>query len=697
MDSEVAPTEPGKPAAADASQPLIGTLEDYSPAGVLQVLSSQGETGAVRFNGEGGCTVYLHEGQLYFAETTDTGEALAIALVRPGRLSPDDWDDATAAGYPTQEVGQELINTGAIDRELLASVVLSVIYDPLISLFRQGEGDFEFEPGTVHWMGPFRSFAVDAIVSEVRRRVREADEMAPLIPTLDVWVESARSLPSDRGTVNLRRDDWEIVVAAAGGRSLPDLAIELGRGMWSTARLVYRLASVHLLDVTAAPAEGYVDEAAGGSEPATSGLGAATTAFADTPGFLGEADVETDEPSTDSDTGFADAAPVGHGGFLPAPEEAAEPETLDPVEADDIHGADVVDDPAAPAEDIVDLSSPIAAGEGPPALLDWDTPSTDAAPATEGDTWGETAWDDQPWDAPSSTPEGGPSWDAPPPPAAPDATQAWADEGSWQNSSWDQPATEGATDEADDDHDATVVGLGAAGLAAEVVDAPDAPDTDTDTDTDSAAPAASGDHGITFDAPTLHPDIAKALAESTYADSATAINAMAARLGAGADDDTDDVDESWDAAPVAQTAPEGSGDEFEQFWAGDGEERAFPWEAEPQGAEPDAWAGSSTETGEDIGLTWQPTSWDTGVETAPLPQRDRVRPEGEDDHGPIGAADPEWLENLYSQFMANGEAPAGKRRGNKETNPVESAFAADPASLPKTKPLRRVIDAIRRL
>ena len=474
MDSEVAPTEPGKPAAADASQPLIGTLEDYSPAGVLQVLSSQGETGAVRFNGEGGCTVYLHEGQLYFAETTDTGEALAIALVRPGRLSPDDWDDATAAGYPTQEVGQELINTGAIDRELLASVVLSVIYDPLISLFRQGEGDFEFEPGTVHWMGPFRTFAVDAIVSEVRRRVREADEMAPLIPTLDVWVESARSLPSDRGTVNLRRDDWEIVVAAAGGRSLPDLAIELGRGMWSTARLVYRLASVHLLDVTASPAEGYVDEAAAGSEPATSGLGAATTAFADTPGFLGEADVETDEPP--ADTGFADAAPVGPGGFLPAPDEAAEPETLDPVEADDIHDADVVDDPAAPAEDIVDLSSPIAAGEGPPALVDWDASSTDAAPATEGDTWGETAWDDQPWDAPSSTPEGGPSWDAPPPPAAPDAAQAWADEGSWENSSWDQPAAEGATDEADDDHDATVVGLGAAGLDAEAADAPDAPD-----------------------------------------------------------------------------------------------------------------------------------------------------------------------------------------------------------------------------
>ena len=215
-------------------------------------------------------------------------------------------------------------------------------------------------------------------------------------------------------------------------------------------------------------------------------------------------------------------------------------------------------------------------------------------------------------------------------------------------------------------------GRGVAGLGTDVPDTGDAPDAP-----DASAPPASGDHGITFDAPTLHPDIAKALAESTYADSATAINAMAARLGQGADDDTDEVDESWDAAPVAQTAPEGSGDEFEQFWAGDGEERAFPWESEPQGAEPDAWAAGATET-EDVGLTWQPTSWDTGVETAPLPQRDRVRPEGEDDHGPIGAADPEWLENLYSQFMANGEAPAGKRRGSKEANPVRIGLRRRP-------------------
>ena len=73
---------------------LNGSLDDYSPAGALRVLSSTGKTGAVRFSGDAGCTVYLHKGQLYFARDERTDEALAAALVRPGRLSAEQWSAA---------------------------------------------------------------------------------------------------------------------------------------------------------------------------------------------------------------------------------------------------------------------------------------------------------------------------------------------------------------------------------------------------------------------------------------------------------------------------------------------------------------------------------------------------------------------------------------------------------------------------
>ncbi|MCU1453671.1 MAG: 12 protein [Acidimicrobiales bacterium] len=232
---------------------LNGTLEDFSPAGILKVLSSEARTGAVRFGGD--CTVYLHRGQLYFGRDGSTDELLATALVRPGRLTADDWARAIDKAGDRPMVGELLVREGAIQADLLASVVLSVVYDPLIALFRHGTGDFEFEPDTVHWLGPFRAFPVDAIVTEVRKRVREADEWSTTMPTLDVWVEARRTLPGNASQVTLQREDWELVTALSGPRTIAELSTELGRGRYSTARVVYRLSQAGLVEVISETAE----------------------------------------------------------------------------------------------------------------------------------------------------------------------------------------------------------------------------------------------------------------------------------------------------------------------------------------------------------------------------------------------------------------------------------------------------------
>ncbi len=154
--------------------------------------------------------------------------------------------------------------------------------------------------------------------------------------------------------------------------------------------------------------------------------------------------------------------------------------------------------------------------------------------------------------------------------------------------------------------------------------------------------------------PALHPDIAKALAESTYADSATAINAMAARLGAiESDDDEDD----WDTAVSSDDT--GS----DAFWS-DGD------------------SGSGNED-----FIWKPAVWDTGVEAAPLPQREAAHsaaPTGEQ------SSDPAWLDNLYAEFMP-GDA------GTPSKGDAKAAEPADPGAAPKQRTLRRLMSAIRRL
>jgi hypothetical protein len=242
-----------RPPAASSSAPrgpLAGPLDDYSPAGALGVLASTGVTGAVQFTGARPCTVYLERGRLYFVEGVDTGDALAVALVRGGRITPDQWDEASAAGVANQEVGERLIESGALSRDLLASVALSVSYDPLIDLLRYGAERFDTAEGILHWLGPFRTFDVDAVMGEVRRRVREVDEMAGTIPTLDVVLAPNRLLPEGRTSVSLRRDEWELLSMLGRGRHLVELAEELGRGRWSTARIAHRLVTMRLLSAT---------------------------------------------------------------------------------------------------------------------------------------------------------------------------------------------------------------------------------------------------------------------------------------------------------------------------------------------------------------------------------------------------------------------------------------------------------------
>ncbi len=230
---------------------LNETLEATSAPDTLRQLAAAGSTGAVRFSGEAGCTVYLHRGHLYFARDEHTDEALATSLVRPGRLTGQAWSDAVTGAGDAPVVGELLVRRKAIEPDLLASVVLSVVYDPLIRLFRSGPVTHEFEPDTVHWLGPYRAFPVDAIVAEVEKRSNEVDEWSWLIPHLHVFVATNPTLPGAAGQVTLQREDWELVTALASAHSIAQLAARLGRGQYSTARVVHRLATAGLLTIDA--------------------------------------------------------------------------------------------------------------------------------------------------------------------------------------------------------------------------------------------------------------------------------------------------------------------------------------------------------------------------------------------------------------------------------------------------------------
>jgi hypothetical protein len=71
-------------------------------------------------------------------------------------------------------------------------------------------------------------------------------------------VEASRTLPGHAAQVTVLREDWELINALSGPRTITELAGKLGRGAYSTARVVDRLHRAGLVQVAAATTEAEV-------------------------------------------------------------------------------------------------------------------------------------------------------------------------------------------------------------------------------------------------------------------------------------------------------------------------------------------------------------------------------------------------------------------------------------------------------
>jgi hypothetical protein len=103
--------------------------------------------------------------------------------------------------------------------------------------------------------------------------------------------------------VTLLREDWELIAALSGPRTIAELAMEMGRGRYSTARVVHRLARTGLVSVIVDPSD---EQAADPAAPPTTTTVATTpdrsAGIADSPSHVAETN-GTDEPDDEDLSG----------------------------------------------------------------------------------------------------------------------------------------------------------------------------------------------------------------------------------------------------------------------------------------------------------------------------------------------------------------------------------------------------------
>jgi hypothetical protein len=476
---------------------LNGSLENFSVADILQLLSFSRQSGALYVQGEVGGVLYLEDGDVYFARR-DSDWPLKDTLFANG-VDESDWNGAVDQSDGRDAVGEALITRQAIDQDLLAYVVHQQLSDTLFDLFRMPRrGTFDFRVDERHEIGPVQRYKVDALIDDTRRRVDDWSSISEFISSPSAMVSVVAQLPAPTVELSLDGTQWELLLLAArrDRSTLTEMASALSRTDAEVARALDGLIRAGLLTTL----EMTGDALAGGTpapvhdiEPPSPVLAANLSEPIDDTSLFDHAELISETAGDDQGPGAEDEGPEGF--EETTPEEAlaasewleqkvadAAPEGLEeagPEEAslaaewleekvgtwDDGTSLADVSDVGAPGDSGAEVGSwwqeapdqePAAtpwepagppAGPEDPLSAEWplgqgDVPAPAAGDEDLGDSiWGEVK--DESGAADATAVEGGPAENAAPSPPELEGEASLWDTPDASESIWTPPAAEG--------------------------------------------------------------------------------------------------------------------------------------------------------------------------------------------------------------------------------------------------------------
>jgi hypothetical protein len=227
-----------------------GMLEERAVPAVLRPLHLQKKTGPLRIaRGRIGKTVYLSEGRLIFATSTDPDDRLGEMLLRKGLISYRALEESVRAIKAGKRQGTLLVESGAIRAKDLVDGVTEQVQEIIYSVFQWEEGSFEFQEGDL----PSREVIVlrmstGDLIMEGIRRIQSWRRIQRGVGGLAQQYCLAPDTGSSFGEVSLRKEEMDLVAALDGTMSLEDICAAARQPDFQVCRTVWGLWAAGLLD-----------------------------------------------------------------------------------------------------------------------------------------------------------------------------------------------------------------------------------------------------------------------------------------------------------------------------------------------------------------------------------------------------------------------------------------------------------------
>jgi hypothetical protein len=243
---------------------LEGNLKDFSLADMFRLLASGRKSGTLhldRPDAQG--KVCFDKGRVFFASSNWNRESLGRRLVKAGVISEKQLRQALGLQKIQKKekagrrLGQILVDEGYLDSKVLENFIHDQINDTLFDLFRWEEGNLRFEGDeSCDDEDIGIAVSVENIIMEASRRLEIWNKIREKIPSLNT-VFTMAAAPGDKSMeIHLKPKEWMLLCYLHGRRTVLDLIELTGYNDFETAKILYGMYSVGLIDKVGGPDEG---------------------------------------------------------------------------------------------------------------------------------------------------------------------------------------------------------------------------------------------------------------------------------------------------------------------------------------------------------------------------------------------------------------------------------------------------------
>lgn len=223
---------------------IKGSLKEASLPDVIQLLTLGRRSGCLAVaDRENFGYIYFDEGRITYASIVNRRDRLGDMLVKNGRISAAQLDEAVArqSSDRDRKIGEILVETGALPRAELEDYIRLQIEEAVYYLFTWSSGTFNFEAGV---RPEHQDFLVqinpESLLLEGARRVDEWSLIAKKIPSFDLIFTVDRP-HMDATDVTLSAAQQRLLALLDGSRDVQQVVEDSGMVEFEAGKALYGL------------------------------------------------------------------------------------------------------------------------------------------------------------------------------------------------------------------------------------------------------------------------------------------------------------------------------------------------------------------------------------------------------------------------------------------------------------------------